>query len=156
MSLAEIVADVSTKFEKEGVFDRDAAINAALPRVLAESYTVEQIVRQHISKAIKQRLTRALDVAMKAFGSKQPSLFELHPAHILQGAEGVIKSTASLSRIEFMGLIKVRERQVKDDLTYLARLKFAADECAPIWDKNPSWTWGQVEDAYRRRMQKAA
>ena len=60
-----------------------------------------------------------------------------------------------MSRIEFQGLIKLRERQVEDDLTYLARLKFAADETGFIWDRHPNWSWGQVEDAYAR-MKKAA
>lgn len=155
MSLAEIVADVATKHEKAGIVDRDAAVNEALPRVMADALVVEQIVRRHLSNSIKQHLTKVRDAATKNFGSGQGSLFELRPAHVLAGDDGVIKSTRSMSRIEFQGLIKVRERQVQDDLTYLARLRFAADETGFIWDRHPSWCWGQVEDAYAR-MKKAA
>lgn len=150
MSLAEIVADVATKHENAGIVDRDAAVQDALPRVMAEPFTVEQIVRRHLSQSIKQHLTKVRDAAVTSFGSGQGSLFELRPAHVLAGDDGVIKSTRSMSRIEFQGLIKLRERQVQDDLTYLARLKFAADETGFIWDRHPNWTWGQVEDAYVR------
>lgn len=155
MSLAEIVADVATKHENAGVVDRDAAVAEALPRVMAEPFTVEQIVRRHLSNSIKQHLTKVRDAAFSTFGSGQASLFDLRPAHVLQGDDGIIKSTRSMSRIEFQGLIKVRERQVEDDLTYLSRLKFAADETGFIWDRHPAWSWGQVEDAYAR-MKKAA
>lgn len=155
MSLAEIVADVATKHEKAGIIDRDAAVNEALPRVMAEPFTVEHIVRRHLSNSIKQHLTKVRDAAVDTFGSKQGSLFELRPAHVLAGDDGIIKSTRSMTRIEFQGLIKVRERQVEDDLTYLARLKFAADETGFIWDRHPDWSWGQIEDAYSR-MKKAA
>ena len=155
MSLAEIVADVATRHDKGGIVDRDAAVNEALPRVMAEPFTVEQIVRRHLSNSIKQHLTKVRDAAVGTFGSGQLGLFELRPAHVLAGEDGIIKSTRSMSRLEFMGLIKLRDRQVQDDLTYLARLKFAADETGFIWDRHPNWSWGQVEEAYAR-MKKAA
>ena len=155
MSLAEIISAVAGKHEKAGIVDRDAAVNEALPLVMAEPYTVEQIVRRHLSNSIKQHLTKVRDAAVGNFGFGQGGLFELRPAHVLAGDDGIIKSTRSMSRIEFMGLIKLRDRQVQDDLTYLARLKFAADETGFIWDRHPGWTWGQIEDAYAR-MKKAA
>ena len=155
MSLAEIVADVATKHEKGGIVDRDAAVTEALPRVMAEPIMVEQIVRRHLSNSIKQHLTKVRDAAIANFGSRQISFFELRPAHVLAGDDGIIKSTRALTRIEFQGLIKVRERQTQDDLNYLARLKHAADETGLIWDRHPNWTWGQVEDCYTS-MKKAA
>ena len=91
MSLAEIVADVATKHEKAGIVDRNAAVNEALPRVMAEPFTVEHIVRRHLSNSIKQHLTKVRDAAVNTFGSKQGSLFELRPAHVLDGDDGVLQ-----------------------------------------------------------------
>lgn len=155
MSLAEIISDVAARNEKGGIVDRDAAINQALPRVLADDMLVEQIVRQHLSKSIKQHLCRAQEATVKSFGYGQGSLFDLRPAHALDGADGIIKSTKALSRIEFMGLIKMRERQIADDQIYLARLRHAAAETSLIWDRHPNWTWGRVEDFYAS-LKKAA
>ena len=148
MSLAEIISDVSSRNEKAGIVDRAAAIDQALPRVLADDMLVEQIVRQHLSKSIKQHLCRAQEATVKSFGSGQGSLFELRPAYPLDGADGIIKATRSMSRIEFVGLIKMRERQIADDQLHLARLRHAASETSLIWDKHPDWSWGRVEDFY--------
>lgn len=148
MSLAEIISDVAARNEKGGIVDRDAAVDQALPRVLADDMLVEQIVRQHLSKSIKQHLCRAQEATAKSFASGQRSLFDLRPAHALDGTDGIIKSTKALTRIEFHGLIKMRERQIADDQLYLARLRHAAAETSLIWDKHPNWQWGRVEDFY--------
>lgn len=155
MSIAHIVADVTAEHQKDGLLDRNAAVEAALPRVMADALAVETIVRQDLARRIKQHAVTVRDAAISAFASGQQSLFDLRPAHALGGDEGVIKSTRTLSRLEFNSLIKVRQRQVQDDLSYLARLRHAADETSAIWDRHPDWLWGQVEDAYRR-MKKAA
>ncbi len=155
MSIAEIVADVTAKHERGGVLNREAAVEDALPQVLADSFAVETIVRQDLARRIKQHAVKVKDAAMNSFATGQRSLFDLRPAHVLGGEEGVIKSTRTLNRVEFHGLIKVRQRQVEDDLSYLARLRHAADETSAIWDRHPDWLWGEVEDAYRR-MKKAA
>jgi hypothetical protein len=155
MSLASIIADVTMRHEHDGIVDRHAAIQEAVPLVLADQPTVEQIVRQHVSKSIKQHLTRVQESTMRALGSRQISLFDLRPHHVLDGEDGIIKNTRALSRIEFQGLIAMREKLVRDDLTYLAKLKHAAAETSLIWDSRPDWSWGQVEDAYAR-MRNAA
>ncbi len=155
MSIAEIVADVTAEHQKGGILDRDAAVEAALPQVMADTLAVETIVRQDLGRRIKQHAVKVRDAAINAFASGQQSLWDLRPAHVLGGDEGIIKSTRTLTRIEFTGLIKVRQRQIDDDLSYLARLRHAADETSAIWDRHPGWMWGQVEDAYRR-MKKAA
>jgi hypothetical protein len=154
MSISEIVAKATSNHESGGIVDRDAAIAEALPQVLGDPLAVETIVRQDLARRIKQHLCRVRDDAIQTFNG-QGDLFGLRPAHALAGDEGIIKSTRALTRIEFAGLIKMRERQVEDDMSYLARLRFAADETGLIWDRHPNWTWGQVEDAYRR-LKKAA
>lgn len=155
MSLREIISDVAAKNERGGIVDRDAAVEEALPRVMSDGLLVEQIVRQHLSKSIKQHMCRATEAAVRSFGNGQPSLFDLRPAHTLDGVDGIIKSTKALTRIEFHGLIKMRERQIEDDRVYLARLRHAAAETGMIWDKHPNWTWGRVEEAYAK-LKKAA
>ena len=155
MSLAQIIADAANHNVKEGICDRDAAIAEALPQVLADPLIVDSIVRSDLSKRLKQHLVKVRDAAIRDFDDGQGQLFGLRPAHVLAGAEGIIKSTAAMSRIEFAGLIKMREQQITDDLAYLARLKFAQDETALIWDNHPDWSWGQVQSAYAR-MKKAA
>ncbi|QCB42345.1 hypothetical protein E5673_08965 [Sphingomonas sp. PAMC26645] len=155
MSLAEIISDVAGRNEKAGVVDRAAAVDQALPRVLADDMLVEQIVRQHLSKSIKQHLCRAQEATVKSFGSRQGSLFDLRQAHALDGVDGIIKSTRAMNRIEFHGLIKMRERQIADDQLYLARLRHAAAETSLIWNKHPDWPWGRVEDFYSNLQQAA-
>jgi len=155
MSLAEIIADVASHHQKEGVFDRDAAIEEALPRVMADPHSVESIVRSALGQRIKQHWVKVQDAAMQSFASGQMDMFGLRHAHVLAGDENIIKSTRAMTRIEFTGLIKLRQQQVNDDTAYLDRLKFAADETAMIWDRHPNWSWGQVQDAYGR-MKKAA
>lgn len=155
MSIAQIIADATAHHERGGVIDRHGAINEAFPLIMNDQDAVETIVRNDISKRIKQHMCKARDGAIAAIASGQSSFFELRPAHVTDGAEGIIKTTRSLSRIEFHGLIKLRERQVADDASYLARLKDAAAATALIWDAHPNWCWGQVEDAYAR-VKKAA
>lgn len=155
MSIAQIIADASANHEKGGIIDRHAAINEAFPLIMSDPDAVETIVRNDISKRIKQHLCKARDGVIAAIGSRQSSFFELHPAHVVDGSDGIIKTTRSMSRLEFHGLIKVRERQVADDTSYLARLKDAAAATALIWDAHPKWSWGQIEDAYTR-VKKAA
>lgn len=155
MSLNKIVADAIDANEAEGVINRHSAINLAVPQVLADGELTEMCVRGHLSKVIASSCKRrARELAEKDSG--QSSMFGLRDAHVLDHGEGVIKRTEALTREEFRGIIRIRQDQVVADFAYLKRLRDAEMETRAIWDRNPNWTWGQVEAAYARQTAKAA
>ncbi|MBB4857174.1 hypothetical protein HNO88_000481 [Novosphingobium chloroacetimidivorans] len=155
MSLNKIVAEAIDANESAGVINRHNAINLAVPKVLADEEMTEMCVRSHLSKVMASTCKkRARELA--ATSAAQSSLFGLHDAHVLDHGEGIIKRTEALTRDEFRGIIRVRQEQVTADMAYLKRLRDAELETRAIWDRNPNWTWGQVEAAYARKDAKAA
>jgi hypothetical protein len=149
MSLTKIVAEVTDAHEQDGVIDRHSAINEAVPRVLADTELTTTCVRAHLSRMIATN-AKARTREMAAAEPRQGSIFGLRDVHVVDDGEGKIKHTRALNRVEFAGLISVRQKQVQDDLQYLNRLRDAAAKTTRIWDAHPDWTWGQVEDAYSR------
>jgi uncharacterized protein YerC len=104
---------------------------------------------RQMSAGITRKVVRGgttFEMSVAAINGARPS--------VPHGEDGIIKNTRALSRIEFQGLIAMREKLVRDDLTYLAKLKHAAAETALIWDSRPDWSWGQVEDAYGKGAKK--
>jgi hypothetical protein len=155
MSLSKIVAEAIDANEVEGVINRHSAINLAVPQVLADGEMTEMCVRSHLSKVIATSCKkRARELAEKDSG--QSSMFGLRDAHVLDHGEGVIKRTEALTREEFLGIIRVRQDQVVAAMAYLKRLRDAERETRAVWDRYPTWTWGQVETAYARKTAKAA
>lgn len=155
MSLNKIISEAIEAHESDGVIDRHSAINTAVPQVLADGEMTEMCVRSHLSKAIASSCKRRVKEAAEA-NPLQIGLFGLRDVHVLDNGEGNIKHTDALSRIEFHGIIRVREQQVNADLAYLKKLRTAEMETRAIWDRHPDWKWGEVEREYARRHPKAA
>ncbi len=154
MSLNKIIAEVTDANEKDGVINRHAAINDAVPQIIADKEMVEMCVRGHVSKLIATNVRNRKRDESKLDG-RQSSFFKLRDDHILPDGEGVIKRTEALTRIEFESLIRLRQDQVNADQAYLMKLREAARVTRPIWNQHPDWLWGQVEDAYARQRQAA-
>ena len=150
-SLSKIVSDVTDAHETNGVINRQAAIDEALPRVMADEEMATSCVRAHLSRLIATNAkSRVRDAA--AADSRQSSMFGLQPAHVIDDGEGSIKQTRALSRLEFASLIRVRQESVEADIAYLDKLRKASTATSKLWDRHPQWTWGQVEDAYARQQ----
>lgn len=155
MSLNKIVADATEAHDQDGVIDRHAAINVVVPQVLADQELTEMCVRGHISKLIASNVKSRIKERAKTIPG-QTSFFGLREHHVVDDGEGQIKHTSILSRIEFVGLIKLRQDQVTADLAYLEKLRIAERGTRDIWDRHPDWTWGQVEAEHARRLSRAA
>ena len=155
MSLNKIVAEVTDANDTDGVINRHAAINAAVPQVLADKELTEMCVRGHVSKLIASNVKSRIKERAKA-DTGQSSFFGLRDHHVIDDGEGQIKHTSILSRMEFVGLIRLRQDQVNADLAYLTKLRAAERDTREIWDRHPDWTWGQVEAEHARRHARAA
>ena len=156
MSLNKIIADVTEANEDGGVINRHAAINDAVPQILADAEMTDMCVRGHVSRMIATNVrSRKRDASNTSLA--QQSLFGLRDDHVLpDDGEGIIKRTSALSRPEFESLITLRQKQVNADLAYLMKLRDAARHTSTIWDRHPDWTWGQVENEYARLNARAA
>lgn len=155
MSLGKIVAEAIEANEAEGTINRQGAISAAVPQVLADEEMTEMCVRGHLSKLITSSSRKRNREAAEA-DPCQIGLFGLRDSYVLGDEEGNIKRTESLSRIEFESIIRVRQKSVNDDIIHLNRLQEAARVTRPIWDEHPDWSWGQVEAEYARSQSRAA
>jgi len=155
MSLNKIVAEATEAHDANGVIDRAAAITDAVPKVLADKELTEMCVRGHVSKLIASNVKSRMKERVQA-DPRQSSFFGLRDHHVVDDGEGQIKHTSILTRIEFVGLIKLRQDQVNADLAYLAKLRAAERDTREIWDRHPDWTWGQVEADHARRHARAA
>lgn len=149
MSLNRIISDAVEAHEHDGVINRHAAITDTVPLILADAEMTETCVRGHVSRLITKS-AKARAAASANNDPAQLSIFGLNEMHILDDGEGTIKRTRQLSRLEFAGLIRVRQVKVEQDLAYLAKLREAFTVTSKIWDQHPTWSWGEVEDAYAR------
>lgn len=156
MSLNKIIADATEANEVDGVINRHAAINDAVPQILADADMTEMCVRGHASKMIANNV-RSRKRDRDGTDNRQTSFFGLRDDHVLpDDGEGQIKRTSALSRPEFASLISVRQQQVNADLAYLSKLRDAEMQTRAIWDRHPDWTWGQVEAEFALTHSRAA
>ncbi len=156
MSLNKIIAEVTDANDEDGVINRHAAVNDAVPLVLADKELNELCVRSYLSRIIADN-SRKRRRAFAEDDVRQASFFGLREHHVVaDDAEGQIKHTSALSRPEFDGLIIVRQNQVTADLAYLSKLREARRLTADIWSLPPDWTWGEVETAFAAIQNAAA
>ena len=149
MSLNKIISEAIDANEDTVGINRHGAIEVAVPLVMADPDLTETCVRGHVSRLITSNAKRRASEASSG-DSRQTHLFGLNEMHVLDDEGHTIKRTRQLSRLEFMGLIRIRQEKVDQDLAYLGKLREAARETGTLWDRHPDWTWGDIEDAYAR------
>lgn len=148
MSLNDIVGRAIELCDLHGAIDTHQAVQTAIPLVMADEEAADQLIREALTKRIKDaatKMTRRADL-----DRRQESFFgnQLRTRYALDLDGRIIKDTEFLSRIEFNRVISIREKQIKDDAAALAVLIRARDALSPIWDMHPEYTYGEAERAF--------
>lgn len=148
MSLNDIVGRVIELCDRNGAIDTHKAVQTAFPLVIADDEATEQLVREGLAKRIKDAATKMNRQSEQA--ASQASFFgdKLRRRYALDTDGRVIKETEYMQRLEFERLIAIREKSIIDDTAHLDVLKRALVAVAPIWDRNPEYTYGQAERAF--------
>lgn len=148
MSLNDIIGRAVELCQRAGSVDVHRVVNTALPFVMDDDETRDMLVRDALGRRVKDSLTKLSRAAGDEV--KQASFFgdHLRRRYALDLEGRVIKETEFLSRFEFERIISIREKQIVADMAHLEVLKRARDALAPIWDRNPTYTYGEAEAAF--------
>jgi hypothetical protein len=149
MALTDILHRVMEICEVNGQLDQGHVTSTGVPLVKADPEAVDECVRETVWRRVGVMTKRLPRLATAT--PRQAELFPGLRTHYAVDTEGrVLKQTGLLSRLEFERIIGIREKQVADDAAHLKLLKDAREELAPLWDRRPEATFGEIEAAYRR------
>lgn len=151
MALADIVGCVIERHDVPGRgINRQAAIETAVPLVMADTEALDQIVREGIGRRIKDLATKRRRAAQSEdAGPEMPSLFgDLRPRYALDAEERFIKRTEDLTRVELRRCIQIRRQQLKADEAHVKAMEDAERLVARFWDAHPDMTFGEVTGLY--------
>lgn len=148
--LSDVVKEVvEATRDGRGKCDVHRAVEIGMPKLDEEARA--QLVREAFGDRVKAQAEKgAKAIAKKAYEAHgtAPLFPELHRGYAVEAEGRVIIATEYLSRLDFERVIAVREKSVKDDLAHLNYLRRTLAAVAPVWDRNPSLTFGAVCEVY--------
>ena len=126
------------------------------PNAVADAVSLIQVSDEAIKEAIHFSAVKLVhDLCTKAMrklppDTRQASLFLLHERYALDD-DRVIKDTERLSEIEFLRIMALRKKQIKDDQKHYDLMVFAYSELSPIWREFPDKLLGEIERIWVNR-----
>lgn len=126
-----------------GRVDLHTAVEAVRPSLTEEES--DQLLGEALHRRAKECATRGLAaLRARSSGAQSELPFKLHTAYALDLDGRYVKQTMDMTRVEVRRAIQIREDQLAADAAHLNELKLAERASAPVWDANPSWTFGRV------------
>jgi hypothetical protein len=134
-----------------GALDRTLAVSKA--RALIDDDDRDILVEEALQVRVKTAATSAKNsLRSQATRRNQFALFpDLHRGYAIDHTGEQIKLTDALSRTEFKRVIAIRCLSIEADQKHLKALEDAEAAVAPLWDRYPFKSFGEICELYAER-----